>query len=218
MTSAFAYPDNERTECIRLIPPETRHMLDVGCSKGAFGAAVKRERPPMKVWGIEPNAAAAKIASGRLDQVVHGTFPAGLRSEAFDAITMLDVLEHMEDPWSMLALAGEMLAPGGVVVASIPNVRHYSVSLALVLHGRWGSHDQGILDRTHLRFFTKATMQQLFVEAGYKISRMEPLLRSAPPPGRSKQGLAIRLLPRDAREELLTTQYGIVATRCNRTT
>jgi 2-polyprenyl-3-methyl-5-hydroxy-6-metoxy-1,4-benzoquinol methylase len=117
--------------------------------------------------------------------VTCGFFPDDLPAgESFDCIVFNDVLEHVVDPWSMLDRAKERLAPGGRIVASIPNVRHYIVVRNLALRGRWDYADWGVLDRTHLRFFTRASIEELFETADMAIETFEPInpiknLRSA---------------------------------------
>ena len=95
-------------------------------------------------------------------------------SDKFDCIVFNDVLEHMSDPWSALEIAGDVLNNCGRVVASIPNVRHYTVLVPLLIKGRWTYHDVGILDRTHLRFFTRSTVRELFETTGWAVESITP--------------------------------------------
>ena len=113
---------------------------------------------------------AAERARNQLDEVHVGYFPEVLDgvNERFDLICFNDVLEHMIDPWRALAAAGRWLAPEGRVLASIPNVR-YGPHLQALMLGRWDYVETGILDRSHLRFFTRATMIEMFESAGYRI-------------------------------------------------
>ena len=95
----------------------------------------------------------------------------------FDTILCLDVLEHLPDPWATIARLEAMLAPGGTLVVSLPNVRHYTVSLPLLFAGRWTYGDAEVLDRTHLRFFVKRTARALLEGAGLAINRVVPVPR-----------------------------------------
>ena len=105
-----------------------------------------------------------------------GFFPDDLPAGGtYDCIVFNDVLEHVVDPWSMLDRAKERLAPGGRIVASIPNVRHYIVVRNLALRGRWDYADWGVLDRTHLRFFTRASIEELFESADMAIETLAPI-------------------------------------------
>jgi len=201
------YSDTGRPEVVPFVPDVAR-LLDVGCHRGAFGETIARRG--CEVWGIEPDPAAAAVAESRLARVIVGFFPDDMTpGEPFDCITFNDVLEHMVDPQAALAAAAEHLVPGGYVVASIPNIRQIEVLTALALHGRWDYAGWGILDRTHLRFFTKATMRELFEGAGFRVEQQTPI----------NQGGAVgkwKLLLRAAghqREEFEAHQYVLVARR-----
>ena len=158
--------------------PEGAKVLDVGCSRGAFGEALKAYSPGRAVYGIEPTGAAEHAATV-LDGVVRGSFPADLPAEwtGFDVVTFFDVLEHLVDPWEALRRARDLLAPGGRVMATIPNIRCVAVSVPLLLRGEWRYTDVGLLDRTHLRFFTRSGIEELFAEGGYATEAVVPWLR-----------------------------------------
>ncbi len=147
--------------------------MDIGCSSGGFGALVKRKLG-IEVWGIEPFEAAVIKASERLDHVIHGVFPDGvdLESEKFTCITFNDVLEHMADPWTALKVAKNHLTSDGVVVASLPNIQCYSVIRDLIIEQDFKYEESGILDKTHLRFFTKKSICRLLEESGYDVLRI----------------------------------------------
>jgi SAM-dependent methyltransferase len=208
----FAYPDSPRDEMMGLIPVAARRVLDVGCAGGAFGAALKRVRPDIEVHGVEPSVRAAEIARGRLDFVYTGLFPGALcqypEVPQFDCIVFNDVIEHVVDPIEMLDGAARLLSDGGSLVASIPNIRYASVVWGLVARGRWDYRDEGILDRTHLRFYTRRSLIVLFSENGWDVlsldgvnvpgSRRVPLL-----------ALLLRFLGRD----FACPQFAIVARR-----
>jgi 2-polyprenyl-3-methyl-5-hydroxy-6-metoxy-1,4-benzoquinol methylase len=168
------YMDDPRTEVVALVPPGLR-VLDVGCSRGAFGAELKRRDPRREVYGIEPTAA-AKHAEGRLTAVAQGFFPNDLPKEwsPFDVICFNDVLEHVVDPWAVLDDTHDVLTSRGAVVASLPNVRYIEVVTDLVLRGQWHYEPTGVLDRTHLRFFTEASMIELFEECRFQVESVTP--------------------------------------------
>lgn len=169
------YEDSGRTEVVEWVPAGVTSILDVGCFRGGFGATIKVLRPEVEVWGIEPDPAAAATAAGRLDRVVVGNFPADVPAHQFDCIVFNDVLEHMVDPWAALRACHSMLESGATVVASVPNVRHLTVVLPLLLRGQWNYKDSGILDRTHLRFFTRKSMVELFSDAGLHVEEVRPI-------------------------------------------
>lgn len=170
-TLPVIYLDDDRPDVIPFVPPTAGRLLDVGCWKGALGRQLKRRSPGLVVIGIEPDDAAAAVAATRLDRVIAGRFPEDLGpGEApFDCVVFSDVLEHLVDPWEALRLTRSLLSNSGRVVAVIPNVRHVRVVVPLLLRGRWDYADTGLLDRTHLRFFTRATMIELFQSAGYTV-------------------------------------------------
>lgn len=167
------YLDVPRADMIPFIPPSASSVLDVGCGRGGFGAELKRQRPKVHVTGLEPNEDAASVAASRYDRVIVGRFPESISDGEFDCIVFNDVLEHMVDPWTALKQAAAMLTRNGCVVASIPNLRYLPVLLGL-LRGRFSYADSGVLDRTHLRFFTQSSITEMFVEAGYVVDQMRP--------------------------------------------
>jgi len=159
-----------REDVLPLVP-KVGSYLEVGCASGNFGAQLKRQFPDAVVWGVEPVSGPAEVASGRLDRVVNGLFPACLPEidRIFDCIICNDVLEHMADPWTALDALVGLLAPGGVLVTSIPNVRNPQTIFRLVVRGRWDYEPSGVLDKTHLRFFTKSTARELLEGAGLQV-------------------------------------------------
>ena len=163
--------DFDRHELIPFLPETAHTLLDVGCGSGAFGRLLRSKRPDMELWAVEPDPASAKAAEGGFDHVIVGEFPnEGLPSGAFDVVMFADVLEHMAEPEQGLRAAVEALAPGGVMVASIPNVRNWRAVLwPLLGHGRWTYTERGILDSTHLRFFSRRSMRQFFVDNGWSV-------------------------------------------------
>ncbi len=153
-------------------PPGAK-ILDVGCAAGDLGA-VLHDRG-FVVTGIEADEEAAVVASGRIDAVVladlEATSLADLVDGHFDVIIFGDVLEHLKDPHRILNTAVDLLTPRGFVMTSIPNVAHGAVRLAL-LQGRWAYTDEGLLDQTHLRFFTLESMAQMLQEADLVIDEL----------------------------------------------
>ncbi len=171
LSTPYSYPFAERPEVARFVPAAARFVLDVGCGLGGFGSALRRTGEDRTLWGIESNPDAAESAAEHYDRVFTGDFPDVLAGSTarFDCVVFNDVLEHMVDPWAAIRRGVELLAPGGVVLASIPNVRYLRTVLDLVLCGTWTYTDTGVLDRTHLRFFTKRTAVQLFTDAGLEV-------------------------------------------------
>jgi len=205
----------ERAEIARFVPAGVRRILDVGCGTGGFGATVRSVSPDAEVWGVEPVEEAADRASATYDRVVTGFYPLDsdeLPAEAFDAVFMLDVLEHMVEPEAALNAARSLLSPGGVLVASIPNVRHFDVWWPLVRHGRWTYTDTGLMDRTHLRWYTRASIEELFRDTGWAVTLLEGINRTDP------VGWKARALSRLGRRtaDMFVLQFAVTAVPANR--
>jgi 2-polyprenyl-3-methyl-5-hydroxy-6-metoxy-1,4-benzoquinol methylase len=161
-----------RWEIVDRIPGHTKTMLDVGCGYGDTGVAAKSRLGEITVVGLEYFEPAAEVASKRLDRVYCGDvesmdldFPDG----HFDCIVCADVLEHTRDPWLVLSRLRTKLAPSGVLVVSLPNIRNMH-PLWDILRDRFEYQDHGILDRTHLRFFTLHTMRKMLESTGFEIT------------------------------------------------
>ncbi|MDR3413232.1 MAG: class I SAM-dependent methyltransferase [Formivibrio sp.] len=169
-TKSTEYFQVARAEMLRFVPANCRRVLDVGCAEGAFGESLKKTLG-IEVWGVEPTKSAAAKAMPKLDRVIEGDFgpEVDLPVGTFDCIFFNDVLEHMLAPEKALRHARSLLAPGGVVVASIPNIRYFPVVYQLMIHARWEYVDSGILDRTHLRFFTRSSIVNMFEREGFVI-------------------------------------------------
>lgn len=163
-----------RPEMLPYIPDHASRILDVGCGSGQFGAQLRHTG--REVWGAELNPEAAAAAKLVLDHAFCGdieTLMPQLPPTYFDCIIFNDVLEHLVDPFSMLRNIQPLLAPGGVVVASIPNVRYFFNIRELLVDRQWRYRNYGIMDRTHLRFFTRYSMADMFVDAGYVVQKIE---------------------------------------------
>jgi 2-polyprenyl-3-methyl-5-hydroxy-6-metoxy-1,4-benzoquinol methylase len=175
------YHGRPRAEMRAFVPATARRLLDVGCGAGAFAAGLKRERPGLEAWGVELDPEAAARARSALDHVVEGEATAvlsRLTGEHFDVVVLNDILEHLAAPEALLAGVRPLLGPGGRVVASIPNVRHFATVADLVFRGRWEYTDEGTLDRTHLRFFTRASLDGLFAAGGFRLERVAGINRT----------------------------------------
>jgi 2-polyprenyl-3-methyl-5-hydroxy-6-metoxy-1,4-benzoquinol methylase len=168
------YEHTDRPEMIAYIPAHASLILDVGCALGNFGQRLKLERNP-EVWGVEINEYAASIAAEKLDHVYCGAFDEHLNlpQRYFDCIVFNDVLEHFVDPYSALQYAKHLLREDGNIVASIPNVRYFDNMWKLLIDQDWQYTEKGILDRTHLRFFTRKSIIHTFQELGFSVDVIE---------------------------------------------
>lgn len=172
------YHDGAREEILLAIPEETRTILDVGGGSGGFLRQVKSKRSCQTTL-IEQCLASCKVAENHVDRVYHGNFLEISLAERFDCITFLDVLEHTEDPIAFLKIARNLLAANGTVVSSIPNVGHWSV-VSDLLEGRWDYGPAGIHCITHLRFFTRQSIVDIFRDAGFNSVNLVPVIASPP--------------------------------------
>jgi 2-polyprenyl-3-methyl-5-hydroxy-6-metoxy-1,4-benzoquinol methylase len=171
----YVYNDKPRKEILPLIQGKAGTALDVGCGFGSTLAWLKAGGYCATAYGIEINEQAAAVARGRLDAVYAGnidTMELPLAPGSVDLILCLDVLEHLNDPWGTLKKLHCLLAPNGILIASIPNVQHFSVVVPLLFKGEWRYADSGLLDRSHIRFFTGRTSRELIEGAGFSIERM----------------------------------------------
>jgi O-antigen biosynthesis protein len=170
------YYTDAKPELLELIDPQGLRILDAGCAGGGNGAMMKHHGA-REVVGIELSPDAAAHARTRLDRVIVGDLAtvdvSELSGEPFDALLLIDVIEHLVDPHATLLRLLQTLKPGGLVLASIPNVAHVWV-MANLLAGRWPQKDSGIFDRTHLRFFARRDMVRLLNEAGLDVLAARP--------------------------------------------
>lgn len=173
-----------REDLASRIPAGARGVLDVGCSRGAT-APLLRAAGVARIVGIEPEEQDAMAAASGYDQIL----PVKLEEVTarfdgeFDAILFGDVLEHLEDPSAALVRVRPWISERGVVVASLPHVGHWSV-LADLLAGRFDYVPYSILSGTHLRFFTRRTVTDLFEACGYRIESIEAVTFQPSPGGR----------------------------------
>lgn len=213
------YYGSPRAELAVHVPQHAKRILDVGCGAGAFGRLLK-ERGAEEVIGIELEERACAIAREILDDALCGDIERmelPFEYEHFDCVVFGDVLEHLTDPAATLRNLARFLVPEGAVVASIPNARFCQV-VQMLAEGRWKYEDAGILDRTHLRFFTAVEMRVLFREAGYDIVDMLPLtmLQAEQVPRNADGGFTLGRLTvgplSDAEyQDFLVYQYLVVA-------
>ncbi len=170
------YYQHVRSELLVLIRHEPRVVLDVGCAGAATSGAVKDRFPNAVVHGVELNKEVAQIAAARIDHVhVESVetldFEAvGLGPGSLDLVFFPDVLEHLVNPWRVLERVRPLLAPDAQVLASIPNVRNLWL-IDQLMNGNWDYVEEGLLDVTHIRFFTMNSIVELFERTGYRIMR-----------------------------------------------
>jgi len=166
------YFHGQRPEMLKYIPDNAIRILEVGCGEGTFCAAMKRN--DREIWGIEMNKEAALKAGNECYKVLHGDFDsvfAQLPTHYFDCVVFNDVLEHLIAPWDTIQQVKLLLNSDGVLVSSIPNFRSFSNLITEILWLRDFRYkpEGGILDDTHLRFFTSKSICRMHQEQGYEI-------------------------------------------------
>lgn len=158
-----------------LVEVADKSILDVGCSEGN-SATYLRSKGAEEIWGVEMSLSAASQAQQKMDYVFIGTIEAFLESEhvanRFDLIILGDVLEHLFDPWLVLKRLSGLLTESGQILISLPNVRNISVLKPLILKGEWRYELSGILDNTHLRFFTYKSAIRMINDAGFSVAKV----------------------------------------------
>jgi len=168
-----------RLPMLSLIQGTPKRVLEVGCASGQTLAYLK-ERGAEYTVGVEYSAEVASEAKSRsLDRIIVGDvekldldFDLG----TFDLLIVSHVLEHLVDPWTVLRKLKRLLRVGGQLVGALPNVRHYSVVFPLLFQGRWEYAPSGVMDWTHLRFFSRASALDLLQQAGFQVNQVIPEL------------------------------------------
>lgn len=174
-----AYYAGARADMVAHLPENPKAaILEIGCGTGATGRLALAQGKCGRYVGIELFEAAAREARGVLSEVVVGDveritlpWPRG----SFDALILSEVLEHLVSPWTVLGRLAPLVRPGGLVMASSPNVAHYRV-IAELLRGRFDLDDKGVFDRTHLRWFTPRTFARLFEQSDFAVEHVGPLV------------------------------------------
>ena len=159
-----------RREIAPLLPEHAENVLEIGCGDGATLNWLRETGHAQWLTGIEINPEAAEVAFSRLDKIYQGDADLHLKNmppQSQDLVLCLDVLEHLQDPWQTLKRISALIKPGGSLIVSLPNIRHYSVLLPLLFKGQWEYREAGILDKTHLRFFSRQGALELLESAGF---------------------------------------------------
>jgi SAM-dependent methyltransferase len=171
-----------RPDVCAMIPSSAMAILDVGCSNGALGKALKIDSPGRTVVGMEMDPEFALEAGRRLDKVICADmnrldWSTAVSGMQFDCIIFADVLEHLIDPQRHIRDAQRFLRPGGCIVMSLPNIRHVSSLSSIFLKGTFPSRSRGIFDKTHLRWFTIGDAKALVADVGMSIEQTSYTLR-----------------------------------------
>lgn len=190
---------------LELAPITYKSVLDVGCGEGNSAFYLK-EKGATYVAGVEINGEAAAAAREKMDYVWEGSIEEEIPFQRgqFDLIICADVLEHLIDPWKVLGELKTILAADGYLLTSIPNLRYAPVLYELLVKGLFRYTTFGVLDSTHLRFFTRSTMKYMIEESGFEIVRWGR-------PVKTLKCLRLNTLTLGIFNDFLTTQYYILA-------
>ena len=154
-------------------------VLEIGCGHGQSLAYFKEARGAIFTAGVEyvPEVAALARLQSNVDEVITGDIESlslPYTPGEFDLIIAGHVLEHVKDPWAVARKLRALLKPAGQFIGSLPNVRNITISLPLLVYGKWKYEKEGILDWTHTRFFTRTTIEELLYSTGFSIERIVP--------------------------------------------
>ncbi|MHB1011374.1 MAG: glycosyltransferase [Desulfobacteria bacterium] len=222
-TKDRGYFQQERREIEAMVPAGASRILDIGCGEGMLGR-ILLQKGAAEVVGIEADPAVARRAKENLSRVLQGDVESlvlPFEDGYFDCIVLADVLEHLKDPLSTMIRLQRYLSDSGTIVASIPNVRFFEVIRRLA-EGRWEYEEFGILDKTHLRFFTKKEIEVLFLQAGLELTgiseNLSPIyftLPSAHSGDVSFGRVTLHGLTREETKDLFVIQYLLVARKAD---
>ena len=176
--------EHHNPDLLALVPASARRLVEIGCSSGALAREFKRGAPDCHYLGVEIDPSYAELAKRHCDEVMVCDLD-GADEEFWQACSdrdcwiFGDTLEHLKDPWAVLRRIRTLIPPSGSVVACIPNVQHWSMQAKLSV-GDFRYRDSGLLDRTHLRWFTRQTIIESFREAGFEIVAGKPRIFNEP--------------------------------------
>lgn len=175
MQKSNKYYSETRPELLKYYPIGIKKLLDIGCSSATFSSTLK-SRSPIEIWGIEMNEASAEVANQKIDKVLVGDvneIVETLPINYFDCIGCNDILEHLYNPEDLLVNLKKTISEDGILITSIPNFLIISNLKNLLLWREWNYTEEGTLDFTHIRFFTKKSIVKMFKRAGYEIINIE---------------------------------------------
>ncbi len=219
------YDDKPRMDLMDLIPESCNHILEIGCGTGATGSFIKRKNPDVTYIGLEIDEQAARIAESRLNKVlvvdIEKVYPDELNfeKESFDLIIAADVLEHLYDPWRVMHFLQGYLKKNGKALLSFPNTQNINL-IANLVQGHWTYEKYGLLDATHIRFFTWNEIEKLLQGTGYRIlktvSQLQAALDGQPYPLEiTISNLILKNINREEAQKLFTFQYLVLAEKVN---
>lgn len=185
MSQIPAYYNNVNQTLLEAMPKNAKRILEIGCGAGALGKAyISTVNPSCEYWGVEYVPEMAAVSETILYRTIVGSIEdnsvySKIPENYFDILIFGDVLEHLREPWDVLKLLTKNMKDDGQCISCIPNVQHWSI-LRNLLDGNWRYQDSGLMDRTHLRFFTRTTMIEMFNNNGWKVTAETPRIFANP--------------------------------------
>lgn len=211
---------NYNPDILKIMPDNLRRVVEVGCSGGALAKAYAGINPDCIYTGIEIDPDYAAVAKAFCNEVICGNIENFAEQQFLqlfpsDCWIFGDTLEHLYDPWALLQRIKPQLSPDAQIIACIPNAQHWSIQ-ANLCGGLFRYEDQGLMDRTHIRWFTRITMIELFESTGYKIIGSLPRIFNEPArerflPAISAMALAMGADPQQAVNDAIPLQWVIKA-------
>jgi trans-aconitate methyltransferase len=196
-------------ELLALVPASCRRIVEVGCMHGALAQVVRQRQPGVQYVGIDIDPDYAAVAARHCTEAITGNIEE-LVGDRFDALfpsdcwIFGDCLEHLRDPWALLRRIRARIDADGCLLTCIPNVQHWSLQMRLS-SGQFRYEDSGLLDRTHLRWFTRITLLEMFAQTGWRVD--QGIVRTLNSPLQAQMLDAVRAFARIAgNDEALAVQ------------
>ena len=197
-----------REEMLKYVPADAKIILEIGCGDGTFSEHLKRTQN-IECWGIEYEPEQAAIAKTKMHKILVGdalVMINELPDSYFDAVICNDVLEHLLDPYTVLKNLKAKIKPNGLVISSLPNVRFFRNLSDLVFNKNWDYQDSGILDITHIRFFTTKSIVKMYENAGFEVVTHEGINKT-----QSIKPILINIFTFNAFSDIYYLQFATVA-------
>ncbi len=197
-----------RKEMLKYVPASAKIILEIGCGDGTFSEHLKQTKN-IECWGIEYEPEQAAIAKTRMHKILVGDalmMINELPNNYFDAVICNDVLEHLLDPYTVLKNLKAKIKSNGLVISSLPNVRFFRNLSDLVFNKNWDYQDNGILDITHLRFFTTKSIVKMYENAGFEVITHEGINKT-----QSIRPVLINIFTFNAFSDIYYLQFATVA-------
>jgi 2-polyprenyl-3-methyl-5-hydroxy-6-metoxy-1,4-benzoquinol methylase len=208
-TKEKEYYTGVRNDILPLVPKHSKRVLEIGCGQGNTLAYLKNHKYCDWACAVDLFPEAIEAARGKVDEV-HQTnieeTALPIEPGSINMILCLDVLEHLLNPQKVVAYLHTLLAPGGVIIASIPNIRHHSAAFPLLFQNKWEYQSSGILDNTHLRFFVRDTAIELMKSSGLTLEKVSPV-------NIGRKGAILNRLLFGWPESFLAMQYLVMVSR-----